>query len=80
LSDTEVPSGVLTWQAADGETSWAKVARLRRLRSELDAEIKRTQVRAVLDSRAAGVATTTLAMSWGVTDAMIYTLAPVKTS
>jgi len=53
---------------------------MRRLRAELDEEIKRTQVRAILDSRAAGVPTAELASSWRVTVAMVYTLAPVKTS
>ncbi|MFE2755648.1 hypothetical protein ACFXGA_26975 [Actinosynnema sp. NPDC059335] len=76
--DDPMPSGVLAWQAAAHETSWERVARWRRLRAELDREIKRTQVAAILDSRAAGVATGELAAMWKVTNAMIYTLAPVK--
>lgn len=78
--DDPMPSSLLAWQAADRETSWEQVARWRRLRAELDQEIKRTQVAAILESRTAGVPTGELAAMWKVTNAMIYTLAPVKNS
>lgn len=67
-----------TWPAEPGESSWARVARLRRLRAELDREITTDTPAAIVEAKAAGVKVAELAEMWGVTAAWIYTIAPAR--
>jgi hypothetical protein len=63
---------------AAAQPSWEVVAAKRRLREQLDAEIGEDSRQAILDSRAADVPTAELAALWGVSEAWIYTIAPVR--
>jgi hypothetical protein len=61
-----------------GETSWARLARFRELRTWLDEEITAKTPAAIAESRAAGVSAAQLAELWKVTQAWIYTLVPAR--
>lgn len=63
-----------------GEESWNVIARKRRERDRLEAEIQRDTPQAVADAKAAGVKVPELAKLWGVTPQWIYMRVPARTS
>lgn len=66
------------WPALPGETAWERIARLRRLREQLDQAIANDTPDAVRAAKAAGVKVPELAELWRVTQAWIYTVAPAR--
>lgn len=60
------------------ETSWARLARLRALKTRLEEEITAKTPGSIVEARAAGVGAAELAEMWKVTQAWIYTVAPVR--
>lgn len=78
MNDPARPSDADSWPAEPGESSWERLARLRRLRTELDRVITTETPAVVAEAKAAGVKVTELAEMWRVTAAWIYTVAPAR--
>lgn len=73
-TSTDSPGG----QGPPGETSWARLARLRALKAQLEEEITTTTPAVIREARAAGVSNAELAELWNVTQAWIYTIVPAR--
>jgi hypothetical protein len=78
MADTTAPTSEASWEAPPAETSWDRIARLRRLRNQLDKEIADATPDAVRAAKAAGIRVADLAALWDVTAAWIYTVAPAR--
>lgn len=72
------PADALGGKGPPGETSWERLARLRALKSQLEAEITAKTPAVIVEARAAGVSNAQLASLWNVTQAWIYTIVPAR--
>jgi hypothetical protein len=78
MSGPPAKIGTESWDRLPGETSWDRIARLRKLRTRLDREITEGTPAAVVEGKAAGLKVAQLADMWNVTAAWIYTVAPAR--